>query len=272
MTHAGPTRPSSSPRVATVIRGSAQRPAYAGRVARRILAISGGVLLIIVGLAAGAAALVAYGLFGTTETVTLPAGRITSSSQASAIVLDVDRWDTALPVVAGDRHVAAVFRSVDGGPLFAGLGTRSDIDAYLLGTPTTIAERDGDRWLTVDVPGAQLPGPPQLAPVWIRSGTGSQAQVWVDGVLPATITVMRPTPSAGLDVLVDVRTMIPGVSRVIAGLAIIAAALVSLGIVLIVIGARHRAAQSPPGRDAAPRTIAPTPGPRTVDASEGPTP
>lgn len=207
---------------------------------RRIVLVTSGVVLVVLALVTGSAALVAFGLFGSTETITLPAGRITSDPGATAIVLDVDRWDAALPVVAGDRHVAAVFRSVDGKPLFAGLGTRPDIDAYLLGTPTTIAVRAGDRWRTVDVPGDELPAPPELAPVWVRTGSGAEAQVWIDGMLPGTLAVMRPTPSAGLDVLVDVRTMIPGISRVIIGLSIVAIALLGLGVTLTVLGARRR--------------------------------
>lgn len=208
-------------------------------MARRILLAVGGTIALLLGLTGGASAAVAYGLFQGGETVSLPAGRITGSPEATAIVIDLEHLSAGLPVVAGERRVFAVFRSVDGSPLFAGLGARPDVDAYLIGTPTTVAERDGDRWRSVDVPGSAVPGPPELAPVWLRSATGAEAAVSTDGVLPATIAILHPQPKAPLDVLVDVRTTIPGIQRVIIGLGIVALALIVVGITLLVVASRR---------------------------------
>lgn len=167
-------------------------------------------LLALVLLAGGGATIAGgvwlLGTFGTEGVLRGSLGQIVPGDGSLATIVDVERFDVEVALPAGLTETRLAVQPAEGDVLFLGAGPTSDLDAYLSGSPYTVAARSGAEWTTRDVPGdrpADLPGP---APWWLAIDQGPQPSITVPTERPLTIVVAHPgaQPSGPVDVSYEV--------------------------------------------------------------------
>ena len=139
----------------------------------------------------------------------------------------------------GDVRVAAAGRD---GPVFVGIGPRSDVDAYLAGVSHEVTDFDGGAGtLPTREAGTASPAPPASQGFWAESasGSGRQTVVWPvrKGDWAAVVMNADGTARVRAETRVGVRTNIVlwlGVGMLVAG-----GALAGAGTALIVSGRRR---------------------------------
>jgi hypothetical protein len=211
-----------------------------------------GVVLVLAGIAAGGVAAWASAVFGSEGTLRLDAGTITPAPGTIATVIDVDRFSATVPYVGGLGRTSLSVASGDAGDpsdtMFVGAAGTAAVDAYLRGTPYSVAIREGGAWTVRAVPGASAPALPRQQDLWITDDVGRRAAIEVPPERPLTLVLMHPSaiPSGQLVLAVDFA--VPGVTTWVAWLLAAAAVLLVSGAVLLVLALRRRRR---PGRHAA---------------------
>jgi hypothetical protein len=220
-------------------------------VGRAVLGVVG-VLLLIAGLAAGGAAAWASAVFGSDGALRSDAGTVTPVPGTIATIIDVDRFGATVPYVGALGRTSLSVTSGDTGDpsdtVFLGAARTPAVDAYLRGTPYSVAIREGDAWSVRAVPGTSLPALPREQDLWITDDVGRRASIEVPPERPLTLVLMHPSalPSSQLVLTVDVT--LPAVTTWVVWLLVAAAVLIALGVLLLLLSFRRRRG---PGRHVA---------------------
>jgi hypothetical protein len=221
---------------------------------RVVLGVAG-VLLLLAGIALGGAAAWASAVFGSDGVLRLDAGTITPAPGTIATVIDVDRFSATVPYVGGLGTTSLSVSSGDAGDpsdtMFIGAAGTPAVDAYLRGTPYSVAIREDDDWTVRGVPGASAPSFPREQALWIADDVGRRAAIQVPQERPLTVVLMHPSaiPSGQLALAVDFA--VPGVTTWVGWLLAGAAVLLAAGAGLVVLAMRR-----PRGAGRAPRHAA----------------
>jgi hypothetical protein len=138
----------------------------------------------------------------------------------------------------GDARLRA--RSVSGEPLFIGIASPADVDAYLADVRHAVVTEIADPATTyIEQPGGAPTVAPADADIWIAqsSGTGTQDIVWPLRQGAWAVVVMNADGSAGVDVTADVGATFPLMTGLAGGM--VAGGLLGLlvGVLLVVVPA-----------------------------------
>jgi hypothetical protein len=218
----------------------------------RVVLGVGGVLLLLAGLAAGGLAAWASTVFGSDGALSIDAGTVTPAAGSLATIVDVDRFSATVPYVGALGTPSLAVSSGDAGDpsdtLFVGAAGTPAIDAYLKGTPYSVAIREGGTWTVRAVPGTSVPVLPRDQDLWIADDVGRRASIEVPQERPLTLVLMHPSaiPSGPLALTVDFT--VPGVTTWVGWLLAAAGVLLGLGALLLVLALRRRRSR---GRHAA---------------------
>ncbi len=159
----------------------------------------------------------------------------------------------------------------DGGPVFVGIATSSDVEQYLANVAhaeITNASfhsanfRDADV-TTVPVAGTATPGPPSEQSFWVASasGTGTRSVTWKVASGAYSAVVMNADGSRPVAVDASVGVKLNWLLALAVGLLIGGFVVLAIGVALIVIGAVGLHREPAAGEDTAPASGAVTGGP-----------
>lgn len=200
------------------------------------------VLLIAAGLATGATAVWANQVFGSDGILAFDAGTITPDDGSGATIVDVDRFGATVPYL---EEIGVTTLSVTTGErgdpsdtLFIGAGPTPDVDAYLKGTPYSVAIREGDSWVTRQVPGVSPAAPPRQQDLWLTNAVGSPAAIAIPDERPITLVVMHPAGLPSGPVTLSIDFTVPDAANYIAGLIAAAVILLLIGLILLFVAVR----------------------------------
>ena len=217
----------------------------AGWTGGRVFAVVVGVVLVLLGLGGlgvGATLGFAHLVLRDDGYVTAPSQHVSSS--AYAVVLgDVDLHADGMPLdwpgrLLGDVRVRAA--ADDGGEVFVGVGTASDVSSYLDGVRRDVMTEARRR---VELDGGAPAVPPAEAGVWLAQAAGPGVQsveTELRGGRWVTV-VMAPDASPGIDARVDVGATLPWLPWAALIPAVVGLVLVASGAVLINAGSRRAA-------------------------------
>ncbi|MBK9740179.1 MAG: hypothetical protein IPO93_11810 [Actinobacteria bacterium] len=201
-------------------------------------------VLLVAGGACGAAALWAYDTFGSNGVMRFDAGTITPGPLARATIVDIDRFGATVPYIGQyGRTTLSVSSGERGDPsdtLFIGAAATSAVDEYLRSTPYAVGIRDGDAWITRDVPGVRVPELPREQEFWLAEAVGARPAIAMPAERPLTVVLMHPATVPTGPVTLSIDFTLPDASTWILGLAIAAAVLVLLSLLLFVLLFRMR--------------------------------
>lgn len=227
----------------------------------RVIRVTLGVILAVLGTVAIIASLVAastavgvVSVVGRTGVLTAPLGALASAPSDVAVVVDgvSARLEPAdIPpeladaLAQGGLSPAEAFDLVGDlvliatppadRELFLGTAPVESVDEYLFGYPYSVAERQGQTWTSVSVPGEGQPAPPTGQTWWEATATGSPAVLPATGLRGSTFAVMNADGSPGVEAVLRLEYRAPRVESVLQGAAITAAA-TGLGGLLLVLG------------------------------------
>jgi hypothetical protein len=195
-----------------------------------------GVALVVVGTFATVAGAAIVALVGLDGSVGIAPTRFLGSGVALTLT-EVD-----VPSLPGGRHPVLDATAAPGDvPLFVGIGRSDDVDAYLRGAPVDVIQQID--WpgaaRTEPVAGTTTPPPPESTAIWVTSATGTAPSLhWVTQPGDWTLVVMRQDAQPSLDVTLSGEVTIPGLGPLGVALLALALAVLGLGVVLTVRGAR----------------------------------
>lgn len=203
------------------------------------LVIVGSILALLGGTLAGSVAAAAT-LFSESAGVitTRPVDAATTGYALTTPSADLARY----PVGSDIRLVLTV--GEDGGaPVFVGVGPSEDVAAYL--QDVHIAEVDGLRTspttqlTTRDIPGSARPQAPASQDFWVAVDSGAGIRNIDLQLEPGrwTAVIMNADGSAGVDTAVSVGIDAPWVAPVVGAVTAVAGVLLTLGLILIMLGA-----------------------------------
>jgi hypothetical protein len=198
----------------------------------RIAAIIIGALVVLIGLATGAAGAVLLGLFGSDGT--LASGSHPISTSRAALVASVDDIGdtTELADLVGEPRIRLTARAAATTPgLFIGIGPAAQVDRYLASVPVdevTDFEIDPFELKRTQQEGSRQPEPPAGQEFWVASGTGRDTATlrWKVRDGDYRLVLMNTDGSAGVDIDGDVGLTLPNVARtawVLVGLGVLLA-------------------------------------------------
>jgi len=212
-------------------------------VLRAVLGVAG-ILLLLAGLAAGGVAAWASAVFGSEGALRFDAGTIIPAPGSIATIVDVDRFSATVPYVGSLGSTSLSVGSGDAGDpsdtVFAGAAGTPAVDAYLRGTPYSVAFRDGDAWTVRAVPGAAIPALPREQDLWITEDVGRQATIQVPQERPITLVLMHPSAIPSEQFVLTVDFTVPGVMTWVGWLLVAAGVLLVAGLVLVLLALRRR--------------------------------
>jgi hypothetical protein len=216
---------------------------------RRIVVIVVGAIVALVGLglALGGGALMAvFGPDGTAST-----GHQTFSTERVALVASIDDiQDTKGIATAVGTASVRVSWTGSGKDVFIGVGPAAEVEAYLAGHPidrVTDLEVDPFRLDTVTRGGTGSPASPGEQSFWTAHSQGPTASfTWkvTDGSY--RFVVMNADASPGVNTSAALSIKVPNLFWIGLGVLIGGVLVLSLGVVLIVVGARMGTRQAPP--------------------------
>jgi hypothetical protein len=235
--------------------------------ASRVLMLVVGILLVLTGLAAGAAGtgvVVAYRSGGDQDGfLTSPAFDLETEAYAvTAEELELveapgdwtpwgDRLDLRVTVSSSDR------------PVFVGIAPRAEVTAYLDGVAHDELQRLGLLGTTyLAHPGERAPAPPSTETFWVESveGTGTQSLTWSAEAGRWSVVVMNADASPGVAVETTAAAKTDLLLPIGMGLLIAALVLLGAGTTLIAVAvATSRGGAVPPVDVRVPEPTTPTP-------------
>ena len=171
-----------------------------------------------------------------------------------------DRWDITIGVESDSTDVA----------VFVGYGPTDAVDAYLAGSPYTLATSIGDGEPRssgdIEIPGTEAPEQPGDQAFWAEqaSGVGRQTIDIAPDQGDYRFVAMNADASAGVDLAVYGSMRVPFLFPIGVGIAVFGGLLGALGIVLLVLGIRAKPSPQPvpapyPGYGAAGQAGMPSP-------------
>ena len=201
------------------------------------------VLLLLGSLIAGAAAVWAYGVFGSAGVLRFDAGTITPAPDASATVIDIDRFGATVPYLGSlgstTLSVTSSERGDPAGTVFIGAASTPEVDAFLKGSTYSVGIRDGSAWIVREVPGVAAPQLPREQGFWLAEGIGRPASIAVPEGRPLSVVIMHPSGIPSGPLLLSIEFSLPDVVTWITWLGAIAALLLIGGVVLLVLALRR---------------------------------
>lgn len=173
---------------------------------RRVLLAVVALVLLAAGAATIAGGVWLLGTFGSDGVLRGSLGRIDPVPGTLSTIVDIERFEVDVSLPDGLAETRLAVRPVAGDVLFLGAAPTPDLDAYLAGSPYTVAALSGSTWQTREVPGerpADLPGP---APWWLAIDQGPQPSISVPAERPLTVVVAHPgaQPTGAFDVSYEV--------------------------------------------------------------------
>jgi hypothetical protein len=201
----------------------------------KIFASISAAILVLAGVAMGAAGGLLLGLFGSDGTVASGSHPIsTSRSALVSSVADVSEVSDVSDLVGQPR---VRFTAHAGRPLFVGIGPASEVDRYLASAPideVTDFEVDPFKLERKPRAGAAQPNPPARESFWVARGSGRDATLrWKVRDGDYRLVLMNADASRGVHVDGDVAVTLPHVRSWAWGLVIGGALLVGAGIALV---------------------------------------
>ncbi|HEY2191521.1 MAG TPA: DUF4389 domain-containing protein [Actinomycetospora sp.] len=172
----------------------------------------------------------------------LTLGPTTSATAGAALRTDPMVISGTEPAaVLGSAQVTAT--SLRARDLFVGIGPTADVTRYLTGVPQGIWRpgTDGRGGGTVaEVPGGAVVPPPATQPFWAAqsAGPGTRTLTWTPAPGDWSLVVMNADGTTPVLVSVSAGVQAPALRPVSAGVMLAGGALVLLGVVVIVLGAR----------------------------------
>jgi hypothetical protein len=213
-------------------------------VVKKILVGILAAVLLLAGGALAAAAIWAYSTFGMNGLLSFSAGTITPGAEAKSILVDVDRFGATVPYLQDyGTTTLSVTSGERGDPadtLFVGAANTADVDAYIKGTPYSVALKDGDGWTTKEVPGLSATALPRTQTFWLAQAVGPRAAITVPTQRPLTLLIMHPSAIPTGAVTLNIDFTVRNASKWITGTAIASAGLLLLGIGSLVLLFRMR--------------------------------
>lgn len=213
----------------------------------RVLSLSVGILLTLVALGSGiGAGTLALADATMREDGFLMSGTQPVATQTYAVLSDQMELHAESPGflpegLLGDARVTA---SSDAAPVFVGVASTADVEAWLAGVPHAVATRlpmNGDEATYRVVDGTAVAGDPALEDFWVAqaAGPGEQSVTWPleDGTW--TVVVMNADATRGVVADVTAGVTAPGLSWAVAILLSVALTSLVVAIVLLV-AALHR--------------------------------
>lgn len=146
---------------------------------KRVIAFSAIGVSTLLGVALIAASAWFVLVIGSDGVAATPLGTVTSTAQARAIVIGVDRVTVQGPL-PGLGHLELVASSPDRSALALATGDASEVDAHLEGVAYDAASLDGTTWTTAPVPGG-TEVPTWDAREWSRRSVGTAPSLRVSG-------------------------------------------------------------------------------------------
>jgi hypothetical protein len=220
-------------------------------MARRVVLIVVGVLLLVIGALAaiGGGALMA--LFGTNNTLSSGVQQVSTPTHALVSPADSIQGASGAQTVLGSVRLRITATPTGAGhDLFLGIGPASAVDSYLSGvsydeaTDVSVAPfhltlaRHG---------GAVMPPPPESQSFWVAKASGSHPILtWTVTTGSYRVVVMNTNAAAPVAFAGGLDLTIPNSFAIGIGLLIGGIVLIVVAIVLIVLGARTRT--RPPSR------------------------
>lgn len=202
------------------------------------------VLLLLAGLAAGGLAVWASAVFGSDGALRVDAGTITPAPGTIATIVDVDRFSATVPYVGDLGTTSLSVTSGDAGDasdtVFLGAARTPEVDAYLKGTPYSVAIREGDAWTVRAVPGAAVPPLPREQDLWITDDVGRRASIEVPQDRPLTLVLMHPSAVPGAQLALSVDVAVPAVATWVVWGLVAAGVLIALGVLLLALAVSRR--------------------------------
>ena len=206
---------------------------------RKVVLIVLGCLLMVLGLAGGAAAAVVHGALDDQGRISVPVGTIDPGAKASALVVDIDRFRMDLPYLGG-QGTTTLSADADGHPLFLGAGPTDDVDALLRGTSYAVGRLQSGRWTVAEVPGTAAPAQPAAQPLWWAADSGPHPTITLPAQRPLTLVAMDPTGAASGPVRFTATLTIARAPQVLRWGVIGSAVALILGIGLVTTGSLLR--------------------------------
>jgi hypothetical protein len=133
----------------------------------------------------------------------------------------------------GDVDLVA---SATAGEVFLGVAPVDAVNAYLDGTPYTVAVSQAGEWPTISVPGTGSPAPPQEQTLWTASQTGVAPRVPADSLNGLTLVLMRADGSPAPEASLRLEYRLPGAATALQSAALTAAASSLGGLLLVLLG------------------------------------
>ncbi len=218
-------------------------PSHSWTAGRVIAAVIGSLLLagaLFTGLGAGAVA-IAQGARNDDGFLMSPSHSYTTDSYALVTdrteITTASGTDWAPHAFVGDVRVTA---TGTGQPVFVGLASTSDVNAYLAGAAHATVTRFGsDDPLTVTGAGAPVIAP-TATDIWVAqaSGTGTQELVWPVESGDWTVVVMNADAAAGVDASLSVGATVPALDWMLPALLVGTGLMVVLAIPCYVLAFR----------------------------------
>ncbi len=231
------------------------QPAVARWTAGRVVGVSVGALLALIGLTA---VIGGIGLLTLDSTQRDAAGylrspRVAVGSPGYAVTspeLEL-RWEGTSRYYpssfVGDVAIRATGRAEQ--PVFVGIGPAQEVRRYLEGVRhSEIVRFDDRRPVARERDGGPPRGPPADAGIWTEQagGTGTQTVTWPVQAGDWTVVVMNASGAAGVSAAVDVGATVPGLPDVGRWSLIVGAVLLLLGAVLIIVVVRQASTTAAP--------------------------
>lgn len=162
---------------------------------KRTVAVIAGLLLLLLGLGAGALGAVAIAVFGSEGTYRVEVADVRSDG----VALYVRAFGLEQQVIPeGLLEVSLTASGETGQDVFLGVGPVAQVQSYLSGVPySAAAELSDGAFATNEVPGAGTPPPPGEQSFWVAQASGTAATLlWQPSYRADILVIMNSDASA----------------------------------------------------------------------------
>lgn len=214
---------------------------YICRVKRVFLVILG-LIFIVVGLGSAATGGVIIALFGTNGSMNTDLGQVEGNGYA----LVMNEFAINTPGDPQTAHNFAKFSvtadSVDGEPMFIGIGASTDVNKYFEGVPRDVVSDLSDRSARiVPIPGTKAPAPPGQQTFWLAKSEGTSPTVQLQQSSDnLTMVIMRATPGQPVSTRVILGVQADSLFPISIGFIVFGALLLILGIWALIRGIKPK--------------------------------
>jgi hypothetical protein len=143
---------------------------------------------------------------------------------------------TDAPTLADDVGDAFLVATSGSGDVFLGVADVEAVNAYLDGTPYSVAVRDGQEWPVISVPGTGQPAPPAGQAIWAAAQEGNSPEIPADALESLTLVLMNSDVAPGPESALRLEYRVPQATLALQSAAITAAATALGGLALVLLG------------------------------------